>query len=281
MDGYITLASDANLDLFPENRIGSFRTKLPHPIVTDRTKYKVGLHSITFPNKLPNITDGTFMMRADRGHWMWANGYLDAGTGLPLDDTPIHIDSPCEAPAGFYKSPQDLVDCMNAQILEGPEDVHGVRFAYDTHTEKVSIVIEPDALYDYEIFFCPELFIKLGFGLSESELVNIRIEQSVTMIYTAPHTTDLEVGHASVFIYCDAVEKNRLVGNQITDLLSVVPLVGAHNTNCYHAPPNVEYRSLRYDVLEEISIQLRGDSGRILPFLSGKAILTLHIKEKI
>ena len=63
MDNYITLTSDGSLNLFPANRIGAFRSKLPHPIAVDRTKCEIGLHSITFPNKLPNIVNGFFRLR--------------------------------------------------------------------------------------------------------------------------------------------------------------------------------------------------------------------------
>ena len=43
MAGYVTLASDSSLDIFPENEIGSFRVKLPRKIYLDRKRHQVGM----------------------------------------------------------------------------------------------------------------------------------------------------------------------------------------------------------------------------------------------
>ena len=131
-----------------------------------------------------------------------------------------------------------------------------------------------DETVSVDVKLCDELFIKLGFGLTEI------YNKSQHLPTTARHTVDLEVGHSSVFVYSDLVEKNRIVGGQITELLTVIPLSGPHNSNCHYAPLNIEYRSMRFDRLEEIRIDLVGDTGKVLPFLSGKCILTLHIREK-
>ena len=40
MSQYITLVSDANLDIFPSNRIGSFRSKLPQFVISDKDRFQ-------------------------------------------------------------------------------------------------------------------------------------------------------------------------------------------------------------------------------------------------
>ena len=64
---YISLLSDASIDLFPDNRIGAFTCKLPHPIAVDRNKQEIGLSYISWPHKLANIEDGSFRIRIS-GH---------------------------------------------------------------------------------------------------------------------------------------------------------------------------------------------------------------------
>ena len=290
MDSFITLASDANLELFPENRIGSFRTRLSHPITIDRTKCRVGLHSITFPNSLPNIADGRFQIRAYNIGGVVHRDTGDDGVTVETRPTRRHIETRFrEISPGFYKSPRDIVDSLNAKIRatrfrsEELRHYHNefegslIEFSYDSHTEKISLMFphegEIGGWFSFDIKLSPELFVKLGFGLFEEERRTLRAPS------VAEHTIYLNAGLSSIFVYCDIVEKNRLIGTQITDLLCVVPLVGSHNKNCHYQPSNVEYRNLRYDVLEEISIFLVGVTGEVLPFLSGKVVLTIHIKE--
>jgi hypothetical protein len=46
---YLTLPSNASLDVFPDNKTGSYRVKLPHPIDLNGN-WEVGLYSISYPN---------------------------------------------------------------------------------------------------------------------------------------------------------------------------------------------------------------------------------------
>ena len=284
MDNFITLTSDASLDLFPDNRIGAFRLKLPHPIVVDHTKFQIGLYSVNFPNKLPNVVDGRFKVRAiaDSRETTIVG---PNGESVTMIQGRGHVETKeREIASGYYSSPQQLIDCINEQIYTTQfrdenlqfcdPSTEFVKFEYDQTTEKASLVRNGGPDCDIRIQLSTDLFIKLGFGLTESERRFIRAP------LTAPHTVDLGAGHNSIFLYTDIVKKNRIVGGQITDLLAVIPIIGGHNTNCHHAPNVIEYRDLRYDKIEEINIVLAGDTGEILPFQSGKVILTLHIREK-
>ena len=286
MDNYITLTSDGSLNLFPANRIGAFRSKLPHPIAVDRTKCEIGLHSITFPNKLPNIVNGFFKLRVFKKRVPYettVNGLIvefDDGARDLLESAGLNIAT------GFYSSPSDLVVALNKQIQElnfEDEDLNLkhiqsdfgiVRFTYSEQTELITIEPMSSEIYEVQLKLSEELFIKLGMGLDVNEGRIIKVPK------TAKHIVDLDVGHASVFVYSDLVEKNRIVGGQITELLAVVPLTCDHNKFCHYAPVNVEYRSIRYDLIDEIQINLLGDTGQVLPFMAGKTVITLHIKDK-
>ena len=46
---YLTLPSNASSDVYPDNKIGSYRVKLPQTIDLEGN-WEVGLHSITYPN---------------------------------------------------------------------------------------------------------------------------------------------------------------------------------------------------------------------------------------
>ena len=284
MDNFITLTSDASLDLFPDNRIGSFRVKLPHPIVVDHTKFQIGLYSVNFPNKLPNVVDGRIKIRAIASP-SETTIVGPNGESITVLSGPGTVEAKeREISTGYYRTPQELIRSINEQIFTTQFRDPGlrfcnlssgiIRFEYDQISEKTSLVRNGDPKCDIRIQLSADLYIKLGFGLTKRDRAFIRAP------ITSPHTTDLEAGHNSIFLYTHIVKKNRIVGDQITDLLAVIPIVGSHNSNCNHAPNIIEYRDLRYDKVEEVHITLAGDDGKILPFQSGKVILTLHIREK-
>ena len=63
------------------------------------------------------------------------------------------------------------------------------------------------------------------------------------------HTSDLNLGRSAIFVYCDILEAGRVVGNTITKLLSVIPVIGSHGSTAYFQPNFIEYCNLAYDNL--------------------------------
>ena len=86
-DEYLTLTSDASLDVFADNKIGQFRVKLPKKIYLDRSRHQIGLKYISFPHKTYNIEDGTFSVIVHK---------------LDLDDTIWPIQFNTKIPSGYY-----------------------------------------------------------------------------------------------------------------------------------------------------------------------------------
>ena len=322
MADYITLASDSSIDIFPENRIGSFRCKLPKKIYLDRKRHQIGLKHISWPHKTNNIEDGTFKIRLsvppsrerlitsgmpliideDGNRW---NDDISTISDLALPNhttgesvTPTTRPPPPPSPhqhhqetrnasisAGYYVSPQDAVHAMNLAIRKtltrtsrnetfANLDAGLVRFEYDRTTDVVSCKVREDAPCKVRIILSKELFVKFGFGLSHDRA------RSIAPPETAAHTTDLDLGKNAIFVYSDILELNRLVGNKMHPLLAIVPFKGERGKVVNHEPNSVEYCDLRFDSFDEIKIDLVGDTGEILKFLSGKVFVTLHIKDK-
>ena len=132
-----------------------------------------------------------------------------------------------------------------------------VKFTYDETTEKITLSQNggpPGLTIRFQL--SKDLYIKLGFGLTADQRVWVRTNT------TAEFTADLDVGHSSIFIYSDILSKNRVVGNEISDLLAVIPFVGKHNTISHFSPKIIEYRDVRFGVIDEILISLRGDISK-------------------
>ena len=98
MAGHITLASDSSHDIFPDNKIGSFRVKLPRKIFVDRKRHQIGLKYISFPQKSHNVEDGTIsiVFYDDTDNWA---------------EPPIQFDIQIET--GHYKGPKDIIQALD------------------------------------------------------------------------------------------------------------------------------------------------------------------------
>lgn len=282
MARYVTLTSDASKDIFPQNQIGSFRIKLPRKIYLDRERHQLGLKFISYPMSSHNVEDGTFSV-----------SFVDATNyGTPS----IQFDTEIEA--GYYSSPGDLVNTINDTIASIPDQFpetyaplaeHGIRlersfifFAYSEHTEKVSILQNATDRYVVSIRMSKELYVKLGFGLEEeARLMDGTCCRFFEIPKKAPQTADLNSGRSALFVYTDIIESDRIVGHRLVPLLALAPLTGRHGQQCYYEPIALEYHKPRYDVIEEILIELTGDTGQVLRFTSGKVYITLHIRDKL
>ena len=276
---YITLASDSSHAIFPENKIGSFRVKLPRKISVDRKRHQIGLKYISFPLKSHNIEDGQISV------------VFFSNWGSP----PIQFDTEIES--GYYNGPADLVSAINTALQNiptiSPEQYQPIadncvaleegfiNLEYNQHTEKITITMGDTEHYSISMRMSTELFVKLGIGLEEeNQTVGGNCCKFFSLPRTAPHTVDLGVGQSSIFVYTDIVEADRTVGHRLVPLLAIVPMTGSHGQQCYYEPRFVEYCVPRYDTIDEILIELAGDMGQIIKFTSGKVYLTLHVKDK-
>ena len=278
-DEYITLASDASGTVFPKNKIGQFRVKLPKKIYIDRQRHQIGLKYISFPHRTRNVEDGQFTLSV-----------LGAGgTGV------FHS----AVPPGNY-TPATLTDALNEAIkqieslqeeryrpvlesnIKLSEEIVG--FVYHPTTEKISFhykktpLTEDGVQYRFRIRLSVELMVKMGLGLPDDHPYfepTLESKASCTR-----RTVDLNLGQTSIFVYTDIVEKDRTVGDRLSPLLSIVPFEGVHGTQVHFEPRIVEYCTPRYDVIEEINIELLNELAQPMKFTSGKVYVTLHIRDK-
>ena len=105
MAGYLTLASDSSLDIFPENEIGSFRVKLPRKLYLDRKRHQLGMKYLSYPLKSHNVHDGAVSLLF----------FLQTNE----DEDPVQFDTAIEQ--GYYRDVHDLVEAINRTIAAIPE----------------------------------------------------------------------------------------------------------------------------------------------------------------
>ena len=99
---YITLASDASYALFPENKIGSFRVKLPRALEYDRSKHLIGLTHISFPQRFYNIQNGSFKLKVSKSLKKHIETAVSGEPSFPTKKV-LNVVIKTEIPAGSYR----------------------------------------------------------------------------------------------------------------------------------------------------------------------------------
>lgn len=283
MGEYLTLASDASAALFPDNRIGSFRCKLPKSLHLKRERHQIGLSYISWPHKLANIEEGHFRIRAtfpDEDQASRPKSTLSPG----LAPRGIQETIGKKIAPGHYRDVPEVLAALNDKIracrfrapaLKNVSLATGAaQFEYDHTSERVIFAVKDALPCELKISLSWELHAKLGYSLGRHEPTWVRAGQ------IGDHIVNLFSGKNALFVYSNVVSGQRIVGNVLAALLRIVPFHGEHNSVVQWEPQKIEYCDLAYDDIDEIKIDILDDTGQIFKFLSGKVFITLHIKDK-
>ena len=91
------------------------------------------------------------------------------------------------------------------------------------------------------------------------------------------YPADIEDGIHNLYVYCDLIEPVA-VGNAKVPLLRIVPIQkGPIVTTSYS---KVFYYPVMRKIFGAVEINIKGDTGEIIPFVGGKSFVTLHFRKK-
>ena len=116
---YLTLPSNASLDVFPDNKTTRYHVKLPQSIDLEGN-WEVGLYSISYPNTWYMLQDSfdTHMYYADR-------------SGLFLTTIVDY---------GYYSSMEGLIEATNTALAKDVND--NIVLTYISITGKVTVKLK-------------------------------------------------------------------------------------------------------------------------------------------
>lgn len=247
---YLTLPSNASSKVYPNNTVAHYFTVLPTRLNLSG-EWEAGLCEIHFPRTWYNI------------------GRLD---GVLTVYTDIHSSEEKGArvsiAAGNYSDPRMIVSAIE-EVIRKSEKQH-LSLNYDTFLQRISITLKPktrlamsDTLRDI-------------FGFMHSVLENIETTEKT---YTAPLAADTDRGIKGLYVYTDVIQP-RVVGDTRVRLLRVVPIQGAQGQMVAVNFQNIHYVNVLYKEFDTIEIYITDDTGEIVPFESGKLVVTLHFRPK-
>lgn len=253
MDQYITLVSNASMDIFPDNRLSSFRTRLPYLHDFSSGDFAVALTEITYTKSWFNVAAGHYMKPV----------FMDDSTDVPGLIKAEKVDiSP-----GNYAKPKDLVDHINTLVKKWKL------------TDSIARLPEYEVKPNQKLAIAQTGKHKLDRYTDRDFALAFDDDMAAMLGITDNRPIYLDQGMTSLFIYCDIVQP-QVVGNTFEPLLRTVgvsseALFGENVTEIFESP---YYLPLSRTTFEEVSVNIRNDIGKAPPFNFGRVTVTLHIK---
>jgi hypothetical protein len=242
---YLTLPSNASLDVFPDNKTTEYRVKLPQPIELDGN-WEVGLYSISYPHTWYTLRD----ISADT-HFLY------------LGSTDRWISS-AAIKYGHYKTMEEFTKGMNDALKQEIGNNTDIYLTYSTLTGKVTVHWKPKC----KLFLFDKMSLILGFGGKE-----VKIDKTGE----SPYVTDLAT-FTSIYTYCNIVQP-QIVGDTSAQLLRSIPVEGKYGDIVTKTFTNIQYVPIQTKSFGDVKILLRNDTGDPVPFERGKVIETLHFRQ--
>ena len=203
-------------------------------------EWEVALAEVTYPHRWLNVTEGNLLACSAGG-----------------TNSIIHFH---HVPEGYYPTPEDLFNSF-----EPPIEHDGlVRFKYNKFIQKVIIKTDENVV------------LKLLGHLAN--LLGFDDGTTVTRIKKSTRVMDMRPFY-SLFIYSNIVEYHT-VGDTRAPLLRIVNVDGSYGetvTKIYDSP---HYMPLKHKLVDMIEIDIRDDTGKAIPFVSGRVIVKLHFRRK-
>lgn len=251
---YVRLPSNSSKDYYPKNKTSSYTTKLPDEIQLSGS-WEVGLKEIQYPISWINVEQhlGIFSVNTLKV----AN----------IRDTSKRLFQ-LQLPAGYYSSATKLAEkfteTCHASFHPFSDLGASIQLSYDIVTGKFTITI----LRGLELTFNKEFARMLGFA-----------KKKITFSQMSSNVCDIQRGIYSLYIYCDVCKEN-IVGDSKVPLLEIVPIRGEHGDNISERYNFPTYIPLQRNNFSDVKIDIMDDTGKKIPFQSGKAIITLHFRKR-
>ena len=252
---YITLPSNASMDVYPENTASTYTIHMPKTLYL-KDKYEVGLAEIQYPHT-----------------WRTFNKVRDFSCFVSIN-TP-HLED-VRIPRAYYKSMQDLIDNLNAVIQKklktSDDDDWYIKFVYNKLTRKVRVQMKQDC----RIRLSRGLTDVLGFN--KTTPVYYAYRDNISVFY-AEYQSNISYGFYTLYVYCSLCEP-QIVGDAYVPLLRTVGIQGQDGDMVIKAYGEPQYIPVNTNKFDTIEINIKNDVGEDVSFDSGKVICKLHFRPK-
>ena len=242
---YLHLPSNSSLNKFPNNTLTEYRVGLPQTINLEGD-WEVALTEIHYPHSWNNVQGNflnRFLLRNRELHGVWETLII---------------------PLGHYASIDAVIAKMNELVDSEKRFKDDVKFSYDSLSRKVTVNLQNNTEIVLE-----NIGYMLGFQSPT---------QVISKTTTGEREADLEHGFHDLYIYCDIV-KGQYVGDALVPLLRIVPVEGLDGQWISKSFLRPQYVAVSRKQFETIEVNIRRDTGELVPFEFGRVLLTLHFRQ--
>jgi len=168
---------------------------------------------------------------------------------------------------GYYKYPEDILFQL-ARSLDRKlkKRLPPYTLSYSEHTRKATLSItEP---------------VVIRFSEKHRQLLGFETGYfSKPGVFRSRLPVDINQGLYAIYIYCDLLG-HRVVGDTLAPLFSIVPVDGQHGDTVYRRYEKMHYFPVQKKNFDDIHNTLRDDQGAVVPFNSGKVLVSLHFRKQ-
>ena len=245
---YVTLPSNANMDIYPNNTQASYQVRLPRTLYL-KNSYEVALVEAQYPIS-------------------WKTFANEDSYEIAIFDRKAGRYQSVFIPNVYYSNLGELVKQLNKSlsayfaILDNGNHAQ-LKILKLEHKIELSIVGE-------------RLWIQFADEMSDVLGLEHKYYTGTTV---APYRHDISHGFHSLFVYCNVCEP-QIVGDSYVPLLRTVAIKGAHGeyvTKTYGEP---HYVPVNTDELSVIEMNIKDDTGQDVPFIDGKVVCKLHFRQR-
>ena len=278
---YITLISDNSMELFPNNTQCCFRTKLSKPIMLDKQNWEMALTELIVPSQVKNIEpeETTFYIVTK-----------NPSIGLTFADKNNSKETKlqCSIPEGIYATPNHLVEELDMAIktslgeLLKPEGITNFGLDFSNVSKRVKFTGK-GSKSKVGLRFHRNLLMKLGGKVVESDDPTKNDVYPNSANDKFEYGVDLNMGMNHLYIYSDLPEYT-LLGDTEAPILRVVPfetrMKAGTNPHLHMEFLNLHYIPVSKSFFDEITVNIKGDTGKQIHFTHGKSMVKLHFRRK-
>ena len=277
---FITLPSNASMDIYKENKTSQYTVKLPNKLQLQN--FKVGLSEIHIPNNLLNVTEEN-------------NSVFITFEEVVMVTVKIETK--------LYNKITDIIDEINNKLLSSHFLFNKNNSNLLSYNEKNNFVnvhkvllklrnIGTESKDKSKIFYYSRGllsdFLKLTVSkiLLENRLsiqLGFPCETNILELEKASFPSQINFGIPNqLFIYCDIVDY-QLIGDKYAKIIKILTIdyekLGNFGSTFSKEITPVQYLPISENYIDEITIHIKDAQGKNIPFLYGTLIAQLHFIE--
>lgn len=300
---YLTLMSNSSFDFYPENKTSNFKVHLGKEIALEGElrEWKVCLSDLIYPNTFFNVSEGSNTIKVTQIadiNAVESHGEIVLKRRIGIKEVEIAI------PIGHYFSVEEIIASINKSFfdqfacnlfsknltnnrrveIDVDEDLVRKGFVsspyiqnnydnlrVDAHMNEIKVHLIDAHMNEIKIHLNGRLSTQLGFQPNEN----------ILRLKTSSGQANVDAGIASeMLLYVDVIEP-QIISDSFTQLLKIVKTIekgmvyGEILTREFY---NRCYLSVNKKRFQEICIEIRDVTGKLLPFELGTSIVTLHFQ---